>query len=170
LKPSRPQRKQPTPQELRDTLMNFIKTHFYQGHPVDFAKDYKRLLGWVVLKLATYLDSKAVSIPMDRYREIMMDEILMPALRCGDTGNITYLPAYLGRCVEKHLAIHGEDYYNEGKAVRDSIKTYLPEALKIAQAGIQGRDPIRELAEAARLLKSPKRVVKAPKNQQPDLL
>lgn len=98
MKPKRPQRKQPTPQELRDELLRFIQTHFYPGHAVAFAKDTPRLLSWVVLKLAVYLNSRAVSISTERYLEIMK-AVLMDALRFGDTGKITYLPAWLGKVV-----------------------------------------------------------------------
>lgn len=170
MKPHRPQRKQPTPDELRDKILHFIQTHFYQGQAVEFAKDRRRLLEWVVLKLAVYLDDKAVSISTERYLQIMMDEVLMPALRCGDTGNITYLPAWLGKTVESHLRIHGEDYYNEGKARRDNIQTHLAVALNACQVGLQARDPIREMADASRLLKTPKRVVKPVKKEQLNLL
>jgi hypothetical protein len=162
----RPTRKQPAPDELRDELLRFIQTHFYAGQPVAFAKDTRRLLEWVVLKLAVYLDDKAVFIPTARYLDIMKNEILMPALQCGDTGNITYLPAWLGKVVESHLKIHGEDYYNEGKAERENIHTYLAGALKAAQAGIQGRSPIQEMATAARLLKTKKTVFKRPSKDQ----
>lgn len=122
-----------------------------------------------MLKLASYLDEKAVSISTARYQEIMQS-VLMEALRFGDTGNITYLPAWLGRCVESHLAVHGEKYYEEGKANRDNVQTHLAGALKIAQAGVQGRDPIREMADAARLLKGKKRVFKPASKEQLNLL
>lgn len=170
MKFKRPSRKQPTPDELRDKILHFIQTHFYQGQAVSFAKDRPRLLEWVVLKLAVYLDDKAVSVSTERYLQIMMDEVLMPALRCGDTGNITYLPAWLGKVVESHLRIHGEDYYNEGKARRDNIQTHLAVALNACQVGIQARDPIREMADAARLLKAPKRAFKPSKKEQLTLL
>src|SRR5262249_45381126 len=136
---------------------------FYQGQRLAFVKDTPRLLEWVVWKLAVYLDDKAVTIPSSRYLEIMIygtpkkPSILMEALKFGDTGNITYLPAWLGKCVESHLAIHGERYYEEGKTLRNAIGG----ALKFAKAGIQERDPVRELAEASRLLKAQKRVKKS---------
>lgn len=155
MKPARPQSKQPRAEDVQDAILRFIQNHFYQGQPVSFAKDRPRLLKWVVWKLAVYLDSKAVTIPGERYLEIMLVKpgILMEALRFGDTGNITYLPAWLGKCVESHLAVHGEDYYDEGKALRNHVAG----ALEIAHAGLQGRDPIREMAEASRLLKSAKK-------------
>ena len=158
MKHNRPPRKQHTSVELRDSILHFIQTHFYPGQNVMFYKHTPDLLKWVVLKLAAYLDDKAVSIPTDRYLEIMVGNsqkpgILMQALQFGDTGNITYLPGYLGICVERHLKIHGEDYYEEGKALRNHIDG----ALALAHKGIQGRDPIRELADASRLLKSAKK-------------
>lgn len=169
MKPRRPQRRQPTPEELRDTLLHFIQTHFYKGQPVAFAKDRPRLLKWVVLKLASYLDDKAVSISTERYQEIMQ-KVLMEALQFGDTGNITYLPAWLGRCIDSHLDVHGEGYYEEGKAARENVQTHLSGALKIAHAGLQGRDPVREMAEAARLIRPQKRPVKTVVKEQLPLL
>ncbi len=168
MKPSRPPRKQPTPQELRDEILRFIQSKFYPNRPTPFAKDRPRLLLWVVLKLAVYLNSRAVSIPTDRYLEIMTGPkgILMEALRFGDTGSISYLPAWLGKVVESHLAVHGEDYYDEGKALRN----HMDAALALAKGGIQGRDPIRELAQASLLLKGKKKTVNVPRKDQLNLL
>lgn len=165
MKSDRPPKKQPRTEDVQGAILRFIQGHFYQGQALAFAKDRPRLLKWVVWKLASYLDEKAVTIPGDRYIEIMLVKpgILMEALRFGDTGNITYLPAWLGKVVESHLRIHGEDYYTEGKALRN----HLEGALTIAHRGLQGRDPVREMAEAARLLKpSKKPAVKPPSKAQ----
>jgi hypothetical protein len=155
MQPIRPKKHQPRSEDVQGAILAFIQNHFYQGHAVAFMKDRPRLLQWVVWRLAKYLDAKAVTIPNERYIEIMLVKpgILMEALRNGDTGNITYLPAWLGRCVETHLNIHGEDYYDEGKALRN----HLDGALKIAHAGLQGRDAVREMAQASRLLKPAKK-------------
>lgn len=170
MKPSRTQIKQPRSDEVRDTILNFIRTHFYQGQYVNFVKHRRHLLQWVVFRLAVYLDSKSVTIPPQRYIEIMCVKpgILMEALRFGNTGNITYLPAWLGKCVQSHLAVHGENYYEEGKTLRNTLDATLKFAQK--QVSTITPDATRELAAAARLLKGPKRVVKKPLNQQRDLL
>jgi hypothetical protein len=151
-------------------VLDFIQRKFYSSQAVSFAKDRPRLLGWVVLKLAVYLDDRAVTISPERYLEIMTGDqgILMEALRFGNTGQITYLPAWLGKVVESHLAVHGDEYYEEGKALRN----HLQSAINLARAGLQGRDldPIRELAAAARLLKPARRPLKRARNDQPSLL
>jgi len=165
MKPARPNRKQPTPDELKESLLNFIRTKFYNQHPLAFAKDTPRLLEWVVLRLAVYLDERGVWIDTARYHEIMTGDkagILMEAIRHGDTGNITYLPAWLGKCVESHLSVHGTKYYEEGKRNRENIQTHLAAALKGIQPAAPGANRSTLLAEAAKLLKAKKRPVKAP--------
>lgn len=161
-----PSRKQPTPIELRDALLGFLERKFYQGHRVEFAKDRPRLLAWVVLWPAKWLDQRAVTIPADRYRQIF-ESVFMDGLRFGNTGNITYLPAWLAKVIQSHFAIHGDEIYDEGKNLRAVLERTLLVAGK--QLG-QAPDPVRELAQAARLLKAPKRVPKAPVNAQLTLL
>lgn len=95
-------RKQPTPQELRDELLGFLQRKFYPGQPVAFAKDRRRLLDWVILWPAKWLDDRGVTIPADRYRAIFMS-VFMDGLRFGDTANITYLPAWLAKCIQSHF-------------------------------------------------------------------
>ena len=169
MKITRPQARQPRSDEVRDTILNFIRTHFYQGHFVDFAKQQRDLLRWVVFELAVYLDARAVTIPATRYIEIMVGKkgILMEALQFMVASKINYIPAYLRQCVQSHLSIRGEDYYNEGKSLRSALDA----ALKFAQVRPAGEpDPVRDLSAAARLLKPRKPAFKAPKNQQPTLL
>jgi hypothetical protein len=173
MKRSRPQAKQPRSEEVRNTILNFIRTHYYQGRFVEFAKHQRDLLRWVVFELAVYLDSKAVTIPAVRYLEIMVGEkgILMEALRFIRVEKMTYIPAYLRRCVQSHLAVHGESYYDEGKGLRNVLDI----AMKFAEKQVTPEQNIaRDFATAARLLKPQKRAVKttfkAPKNQQPNLL
>src|SRR5579872_3818331 len=92
----RPAAKQPTPQELLDGLLDFVQRKFYSDHPLAFTKDRPRLLKWVVLWPAAWLNKRGVTLPADRYREIFM-AVFMDGLRFGDTGNITYFPAYLAK-------------------------------------------------------------------------
>jgi hypothetical protein len=166
VKPKRPFRRQETPEEVRDELLRFIQVKFYPGDGVNFFKDRPRLLKWVVLKLAEYLDERAVTVPPNRYIEIMRDHVLMEAVRFGRTDEIKYRPAWLGKVVEMHLDHHGEEYYEEGKAIRSRVEN----ALTIARAGLQGRDPVRELAQASRLLTTRKQPVKKVASDQLSLL
>lgn len=162
----RPTFKQPTSQELRDTCLDFLSRKFYPGRDVVFAKDRRRLLDWVVLWPAKWLDNRGVTIPSDQYRQLFMD-VFMDGLRYGDLEAITYLPAWLAKVIQSHFAHHGDEIYERAKSVRT-----LAERAQTTLAGLPRRqpDPIREMAAAARLLKPKKQPRKAPIKQQLTLL
>jgi hypothetical protein len=162
-----PDRRQPTPQELVDEVLRFIETKFYAGDPVSFLKDRRRLLRWVVLRPAQWLDDRGVTISTEAYREILVDKILMTALRYGNTGDIHYRPAWLAKVVESHLDIHGEEYYESAKAVRAIVEHTLLVAGRLAHAQ---PDPIRDLAAARRLIPVKRKVPKRSRNDQLTLL
>ena len=166
--PQRPQpaRKQATPVELRDDLLAFLERKFYAGHRIAFAKDRPRLLAWVVLWPAKWLDDRGVTIPADRYREIFMS-VFMDGLRFGNTANITYLPAWLAKVIQSHFACHGDELYNEAKSLRTVLEATT---LALGRLAKPSADPVRDLAQAARLLKAPKRLQKSPVKQQLTLL
>lgn len=150
-------------EEVICELCRFIETKFYPNHPIPFAKDRPRLLDWVILPLAKFLDDRAVTIPPARYQDIVK-AVLMEALQLGDTGVIIYLPAWLGKVMQSHLDHHGDEYYEEAKVTRNHVASVM--------AGLRPgpeRDTVRELAQAARLLK-PKKAKKRPINAQLNLL
>lgn len=150
-------RKQPTSLEMRDELLRFIQAKFYPNDFVRFAKDQRMLLKLVVLKLAVYLDDKGVTLAEARYMEILRDKILMEVVRHQEVSEIKYPPAYLGFAVDSHLRIHGEDYYDEAKAMRNLVGN----ALSLIPKGPETRpDGVRELATLSKLLTPKKRVVK----------
>ena len=161
---------QTTSQELTDDLLEFVRRKFYVGNAVAFNKDKRRLLEWVVLWPATYLDERGVTLPPDRYKELFMG-IMMLALQQGNTGNIIYRPAWLGKCVQSHFKIHWDEIYQEAKSAR----SLADHALTITGRVPVGKlpDPVAEMALAAKLVKGtgrPKKtVLKAPLNEQPSL-
>jgi hypothetical protein len=170
-KPKRPAVKQPTSPELLEELLRFIQTHFYPSDPIGFVKDRPRLLSWVVLRLATWLEERAVTLPPARYLEIVRDKMLMEALRHGNTSKVNYRPAWLRMVVQSHLDHHGEDYYEEGKSIRALTEHAILVAGQLTQ---RAPDPVRDLATLARLQatsrKAPKATIKAPVKQQLTLL
>lgn len=167
-KPQRraPSRKQATPVELRDELLAFLERKFYQGHRIEFVKDRPRLLAWVVLWPAKWLNDRGVTIPADRYREIVMG-IFMDSLRFGQVEKVTYFPAWLAKVIQSHFAVHGDEIYDEGKNLRTVVETTT---MALGRLQVASPDPVRELAQAARLLKTKKRPAKAPVKQQLTLL
>ncbi len=163
--------KQPTSPELTEELLRFIQVKFYPDDPVEFTKDKPRLLRWVVFEFARWLERRGVTLRPARFLEIIRDNVLMEALRHGNTGNIAYRPGYLRMVVQRHLAHHGEEYYEEGKSIRTLAETAL---LAAQRPNVPAPDPIRDLAQADRLLgqalRQKKRPVDAPIKRQLTLL
>ena len=157
--------RQPTPKELTDDLLGFIQRKFYPGEAVQFAKDRSRLLAWAVLWPAAWLNGKAVSISTERYREVCT-KILMEA-RIHGTEKVRYRPAWLRQVMQSHFRIHGEELYNEAKALRALVENAL---LLTSRTPTQAQpDPIRELARAQALVaiaSRPKKAVAQPDNQR----
>jgi hypothetical protein len=153
-----PRLKQQTPQELLDELLAFLERKFYAGHPLNFAKDRPRLLDWVVLWPATWFDSRGVTVPTDRYREIFTS-VFMDAAAFQKASKITYLPAYLRQVIQSHFSHHGESYYEAAKSMRNLVEATLLATGRCAAK--TEPDPVRELAHAHRLLVTSRRAKKS---------
>lgn len=164
---TKPSRKQPTSDELLGSCLSLIQRKFYEDHAGSFAKDRPRLLKWVVLWPARWLNERGVTISADRYKEIF-DAVLLDALAQCRQAKINYLPAYLATVIQSHWRIHGEEYYAQAKSVRNLAENALLMAGKIT--GQAAPDPIRELATASRLLKPKKKPLKSPLKDQLTLL
>ena len=158
MRPGRPSQRSLTSAELRDEILGFIQGKFYQGAAVEFSKDRPRLLSWVVLEPARWLDERGVTIASEQYRGLFLDSkagVLMEAIRFGATHEIRYRPAWLRQVIQSHLRIHGDELYAAAKSAAVAIDNALSLAGRLT--GVRQPDPVRELAAAASLLKSPKR-------------
>jgi hypothetical protein len=148
----KPALKQATPDDLVAGLLDFLQRKFYEGYAVNFSKDRRRLLEWVILWPAKWLDERGVTISPARYRELFMS-VFMDGLRFGNTRNICYLPAYLAKIIQSHFDHHGDEIYTEAKSIRTLAEQSISNLSRLAPAS---PDPVREMATAARFLK-PKR-------------
>lgn len=143
---------QPTPQDLTDSCLNLLHTKFYRDDAVTFAKDRKKLLEWVVLWPASWLNERGVTIHGDAYREIFTKTFLEADMH--RASKLQYRPAWLRYVIQSHFKIHGEDYYQDAKNVRNLAE----HALLVAGRNVQpAPDPIREMANAHHILASQKR-------------
>lgn len=158
--------RQPVASEIKDSICDFICRHYYPGERVRFLKDQTFLLREVVLWPAKWFDTRGVTIPGQRYQDLMISSgkppgILMDALRYGDPPK--YPPAYLMACVQRHFDVHGESLYEEAKSVTWAIDRVISGLQSTAT--LAPPDPIRDLARAANLLRPRKRSVYAPETQ-----
>jgi hypothetical protein len=165
--PTRPKTIQLTSVELKDRCLEFLRRKFYPTQNVQFAKDRPKLLQWVVLWPATWFTKRGVRVSEEKYLEIF-EGVFMDALIHGST-KITYFPAWLRQVIQAHFSHHGETYYEEAKLLRENalLNTILSGKL---QPTNPAPDPVRELASAARLLKSKKKLPKTPPTTQLPLL
>lgn len=151
--------KQPTPKELTDACLEILRSKFYGRSPEEmkaFAQDRMRLLKWVVLWPAAWLNDKAVTIHGDKYREIFVKVFIQAATHV--ESKVKYRPAYLRQVIQSHFKIHGEAYYEEAKAVRSLADQALLLVGKMPV--VQTLDPVRQMADAARLIKPVKKQAK----------
>jgi len=170
MKPKNFQRiKQPTPSELTDSCLQLLRSKFYTapGDEKCFSQDRKKLLDWVVLWPASWLNSKGVTIHGDQYREIFVKVFVQAAAHV--TSKVKYRPAYLRQVLQSHFRIHGEEYYDQAKATRNVIEQTM---VALAQGRPAAADPVRELASARQILKAsnpPKRARQSPVKAQLNL-
>lgn len=159
--------KQQTPKEMLDGLKDFVARKFYEGDSVGFMKDEPRLLKWVLLYPAKWLNERGVTITTERYRALI-NGVLMEALRHGNTAQIGYRPAWLGKVIQSHLAFHGEKLYSEAKSARSLAENAL---LMVGRLSTNRQDdPVKTLVAASRLLERKKPMVKQTGKDQLNLL
>lgn len=139
---------QPTSKELTDACLDFLRRKFYTDDAKSFAQDRSRLLEWVVLWPASWLNEKGVTIHGDAYREIFFKTFFQADMN--RASRIKYRPAWLCEVIQSHFRIHGEDYYEEAKAVRSLAEHALLVAGKLPTA--TAPDVTSELALSHRLL------------------
>jgi len=165
----KPVLKQPTPQEVLDSLLGFVEAKFYRAYRVNFEKDKPRLLQWVILWPARWFERRGVTVPADRYGEILKG-IIQDAHDHGNLDQIKYLPAWLKNVVERHFAHQGDELYEEAKTLRSVVEHNLA---VLGRFGVKEPDVVREFAAADRLLKvarSQKRGKVKPVNDQLSLI
>ena len=150
MKPKFQRFKQPVSDELRESLLDFLRRKFYQGKGdgLKFIQERSRLLSWVVLWPASYLDEKGVSIHGEKYREIFHKVFLQADSNRAE--KITYRPAWLKEVIQSHFRIHGEEYLVEAKSVRSLVERTMLLTGKLPSAA--AADPVAELAKQREIL------------------
>ncbi len=76
---------------------------------------------------AKWLDDRKVELPAERYQKL------------AQLGKFPCI--YLHSCVESHMRHHGDDYYAEGKGIRNRVKMFMSE-IERAQVGADATVPI----------------------------
>jgi len=150
--------KQVLPGELMRGWLGFIKEQLNRGRE---EKEFYSALGIyrkALTHFAAQLNAKAVTLPPGRYSQIVYG-VLMTIRDNGNLDGIKYLPRYVLHCFQEHWKHHGEEYYEEGKALRSRVDrvllAYLPKGG--APAVDKGADVVKTLAAVNAVLASPRK-------------
>lgn len=150
-KTARP-RQQTTP-EILEALLGLVQRKFYVGDGVSFAKDRRPILQWALLWPAReWFAPKAVSLPAARYQEIMTKIIMEASVFQAD--KIRYRPAWLARVIQSHFSIHGDEIYDEAKALRTVAENAL---VSLGKLPTREDGLVKDFAAASRLLEKSRR-------------
>lgn len=156
------------PDEAIARLMAKINATFYaRADARAWLVDQKALtlaLTWP----ATWLNQRAIGLPLDRYEAILRD-ILTDIRTHGDVASIRHFPTYLLRCVKLWFQHNGEELYEERKRMRNALDLRFLRGLPAQPAPTV--DAIDVLAQAHRMLASRRPTPKArrPDDDQPTL-
>lgn len=105
---------------------------------------------------AKWLDERKVELSAERYQAIV--EGILNTIKTKGRRDFGSFPcAYLYSCVEAHLRHHGDEYYYEGKDIRNRVKMFMTD-LEKARVGQDRTVPI--LAEVHAALSVGKRKTK----------
>lgn len=156
-----------TPDVLISHLMGRVKTMFYADLPErSWFNQMVRVKAALTLP-AVWLQDRQVELSSERYQSIV--EGILNTIRAKGRRKVGAFPcAYLHACIESHLKHHIDEYYEEGKAIRNRLRIAMPD-LEKARIGADGTVPI--FAQVHATLDAGKRKAKVkPINKESDLL
>ena len=159
--------KQEITAKILGEILGSIRGFFYaKAEPKKWFQDLPFLRQNVVLWAAHWLDRKGVTLPPERFRDILTGIFKDIAVhRQAET--VQYWPGFLAHCVQVHFEHHGEAYYEEGKSFRAILERT---AMAYSHPQAAAPDSLARMAESYRLLKRSSRPArhqtqKGPSNQ-----
>lgn len=112
--------------QLVDDYLRTIQSQFYTGK-ADLRQFYAQrfMLVQGIATPAKVLKSLGVWLPDKRLREIL-DDVILGIKRKGNTGGVKHWGAYFLTCIQSHMQIRKDHYYEEGKQHRAKGVATMP--------------------------------------------
>ena len=148
-----------------DGVMSKIRAQWYgERPPRDWFADQAFIKARVVLWPAKWLDARGLTLPAERYFEIVITKLNDVHAHHGQE-TFKYLPGYLTKCMQDHFKHNEQAIHDEAKAFSAAVDAAIGKAQSVPAA-----DPVRAMAAAQELV-STKRNNKATqfKTQEQDL-
>ena len=111
------------PDVIVERFLRSLRNQFYKGVDKLFFQE-KPLLIQAICYPARWLDERAVRLNSKRYTTILTT-IIRTINAHGNLGKVRSMGRYLLHCVQLHMQHHGEDYYEQGKAIRNALEDVM---------------------------------------------
>lgn len=131
-----------------------LKNQFYPDDEKRFFQQRGMLIK-AITHPASYLKDRGVRLSTDELQAIL-DTIIRGIMHHGNTGRIGFVGAYILKCVQDHMKIQGDVYYEKGKSLRRITELALDELTKkqLARLGDAQDRTTDELAALNELVRS----------------
>lgn len=107
--------------QLIEDMLRMLE-RFYPDNKKAFKQQRKFLVDGIML-LPRYLKKRAVTLPDDRLRKIIT-ALIFDIQRKGGISEYRFFCRYWLKVVQTHLAHHGDEYYEEGKSLRNALDKF----------------------------------------------
>lgn len=155
--------------KLLQDYLHILQSQFYGDDPRLFFK-HRYMLIQAIAAPAKALKKLGVWLPDKRLREILND-IILGIKQKGDTGNVNHFAAYFLTCVQSHMRVRNDHYYEEGKVARARSVAKMPledilQGVTVTEEETPAQT-IDRLVELATTFKPKRRAKNTPDNQLP---
>lgn len=109
--------------QVSERFLRSIRNQFYQENEKLFFQE-RLLLLQAITWPARYLDDRGVKLNAKRYTEILTT-VIRTINRHGNLRTVRSFARYLLHAVQEHMKHHGEEYYEQAKAVSRDIAAVM---------------------------------------------
>lgn len=111
-----------TSADLVKVNLHRLRTQFYESEKEFFQQ--RSILVKAITYPSFWLEERRVRLPAEKLNAIL-DTIIRGIMHHGATHQIGYFCAYFLKCVQDHMRMQGECYYEEAKSLRTITETAL---------------------------------------------
>jgi hypothetical protein len=130
------------PAAVLEDLMKQVRALLYTALPDRAWYTQQERVKATLTLPAKWLDDRKVELPAERYQKLLEGVLATIRSHGRKPAQLGKFPCiYLHSCVESHMRHHGDEYYYEGKGIRNRVKMFMT-AVERAQVGADATVPI----------------------------
>jgi hypothetical protein len=158
------------PETVLEELLRQVRVFLYSGLPDHSWFTQQARCKATLTFPGAWLDERKVELSSERYQQIMQAILVTIKEHCPNPRQLGPFPcAYLHRCVELHMQHHGDEYYQEGKSVRNALDRAMATTTRARISAVAVFAATHRATQASLAVGKRKPKVK-PASQESDLL